>query len=534
MSDSNVEPITPPIDDEAFDLAVSIAKRLKAELSWPSKDVWANSFDIVQDAGMIHKTLNSAFWSSQRGKMYFLNDVGDLVCFGKADMRHYLPRTFGEPMDYQKLDASLDAWAADIPEKKREKARAAKRQHCIALPWAYIIDFLLYRNQRDTLEMSVDMFAEEGRMEMLDESVRVIYTHKPFPTGPCDQAIVDDFREHFTQFDAFLEWVVASRFAQDRKKAFLWFKCDSDWGKGFLMSALAELGLVVPISVKEVERLFEGGPVGKSMGDFKRAFVLFVDEFKTVRSELKQLQNTIHLNPKNQLMQSVEVYAKVFASAEDVPSLAADGSIEDQFARRFNYLAGKGSLDARALRKSVGSRAYYVSIRNYAATRLNALVEQYISLGPDAAAYNAESVLEAFYDQHRITKSFTPMSDKLEELGEEFMGWLISRRTEILPGARLSDVDRLISDSLVSYNGDWYLRNASTLVGKWISAVKDESTAGTIKFKRRQIYESVAVEKDGRVIKSYRLGDDSAITNPITCVKLALEDHEKEALALCN
>ncbi len=55
MSDSNVEPILPPIDAEAFDLAVSIAKRLKAELSWPSKDVWANSFDIVQDVASLHE-----------------------------------------------------------------------------------------------------------------------------------------------------------------------------------------------------------------------------------------------------------------------------------------------------------------------------------------------------------------------------------------------------------------------------------------------------------------------------------------------
>ena len=70
--------------------------------------------------------------------------------------------------------------------------------------------------------------------------------------------------------------MVAARFSQDRKKAFLWLKAPSDWGKGILMDALADLGLVVYISVKEVERMFDGNPVGKSMQDFKRAFVLFV------------------------------------------------------------------------------------------------------------------------------------------------------------------------------------------------------------------------------------------------------------------
>ena len=60
------------------------------------------------------------------------------------------------------------------------------------------------------------------------------------------------------------------------------------------------------------------------MSNFKRAFILAVDEFKSARSELKQLQSEISLSPKNQLSQSVEVFAKLFLSAEEVPSFASE------------------------------------------------------------------------------------------------------------------------------------------------------------------------------------------------------------------
>ena len=64
-----------------------------------------------------------------------------------------------------------------------------------------------------------------------------------------------------------------------------------------------------------------GAPVGLSADNFKRAIVLWVDEFKSVKSELKQLQNEIELSPKNQVRQSVAIYTKLFTSAESVASL---------------------------------------------------------------------------------------------------------------------------------------------------------------------------------------------------------------------
>ena len=47
---------------------------------------------------------------------------------------------------------------------------------------------------------------------------------------------------------------------------------------------------IVEMSTKEVEEIFEAKSVGKSMKEFKRCFAIFFDEFKAVKSEIKQLQ----------------------------------------------------------------------------------------------------------------------------------------------------------------------------------------------------------------------------------------------------
>jgi hypothetical protein len=48
------------------------------------------------------------------------------------------------------------------------------------------------------------------------------------------------------------------------------------------------MGLVVDVSTKEIEKAVEGGPVGLSMADTLRSWILFVDEFKSATSDLKR------------------------------------------------------------------------------------------------------------------------------------------------------------------------------------------------------------------------------------------------------
>jgi hypothetical protein len=395
---------------------------------------------------------------------------------------------------------------------------------------AKVIDHLMLHNQRNMIEMRVDMFAAQGRMEIRDEVVRVVYTHTPFEPrlDSYDQAIVDDYLDHFPELEFFLCWIVSARFARDRKRAYIWMHCDSDWGKSFLLAILESFGVTNEISVKEVEKLFEGAPVGASMVDFKRSFALVVDEFKSPRSELKQLQNTISLAPKYQLKQQVEIFAKVFLSAEDVPSLASDEGIEDQFSNRFNYYRGRGDLSQRHMFRTVGRAAYFDNVQTYVAQYLNRMVDSFVSLGPAKAEVRAERYLDTFWASYNISRVFTKFSDNLPQMANEFVDWLITnyvraKDREIYSG-HPSPVEQEFLDNLVRKAPDeWVLLCGSMMVGKWIDAKKDQSARGSIKFKRGQIVWQCS--QDGENPKPMRVAG-----KPVKGVLLRLSSEQLEAL----
>lgn len=159
-----------------------------------------------------------------------------------------------------------------------QKRRRKFIGECLGIAAGIILDHIKYHNQRESVEWRVDMFATESRLELLEDKARIVLTHRPFDfDGTPDDKVVEDYKEHFPRFDEFLTFLVMSRFALDRKKAYLWLLADSDWGKGFLVNGiLKELNARVETSVREIEAMFEGKPVGRSPEEFKRAFALVV------------------------------------------------------------------------------------------------------------------------------------------------------------------------------------------------------------------------------------------------------------------
>ena len=151
-----------------------------------------------------------------------------------------------------------------------------------------ILDEIKLNRQRSTLAWRVDMFSAEPVFELREFDVQITLPHRPLIQGPFEQRFIDDFREHWPEVDRVLAFIAAARFAGDRKKGFLWWLASSDFGKGFFMGQLTAAGVVASTSVKEIEKVMEGAPVGLSADSFKRAMVLWIDEFKNVKSELKR------------------------------------------------------------------------------------------------------------------------------------------------------------------------------------------------------------------------------------------------------
>jgi hypothetical protein len=272
------------------------------------------------------------------------------------------------------------------------------------------------------------MFAERDRIEIEADRAVVIFRHKPIDAGlapgAIDQRVIADYKNHFPRIDEFIEFLVMSRFSADRKTSYLWIKAESDWGKGFLIGILKSMGLVVELSMTEIEIIFEGKPVGRSMKDFKRAIAVVIDEFKTVKSELKQLQSTILINPKFLLTIEVEIYAKLFFSVENVGSLVGDSGIEDQFCNRINVYEESGSLVTRSVYKKVGKDEYFRHVKAYVAGALNEQIEVMQQMGRSAACLVADQWLTEFIKHNSIANLGGRLSQNLPHIADEFRTWL--------------------------------------------------------------------------------------------------------------
>lgn len=455
--------------------------------------------DLTVNRTIINAMLETSFMDPKKNKVLFLNREGGLVEFGKSECWQFLCRTFGHPVSYGDVVTAIERALPDETPKKQESNVCVLLKKVAELT---LENIFLYR-QRTALSWRVDMFATEARFELLENYAEITIPHKEFQTGPYDQAIVDDFDQHFPELEEMLNFIVASRFAPDRKKSFLWWRATSDFGKGFVTSIMKDLGIVVETSVKEVETLMEGKAVGLSADAFKRAMVLFVDEFKNLKSEIKQLQSHIELSPKFQLRQRVEIYTKLFASAENVASLVTQEGIEDQFANRMSYIECQGTLDGREKYQHVGSAKYFDSMKNWVAQYMNAKIADYIAMGPEQAADAAMRSVTAYHGCNSIGKRFGRISDNLEGIAEEFRKAMLEDKER---GSISWD-----AQYFVSHQNEVIMARPKKALAEWLKRNFDYHECNTLSRKMDQLLELASVDGRGHVQRKV-FADDSTRT----------------------
>ena len=415
--------INPEIIERAERLAKHIDKRVNEGFT-----------DNLEDQEYAHPEviaaiLASTFWSGQKSKGLMLNISGDnIIQFVEKDVLTQCQMIHGSFCDTEAINTRFSPYGYKQLDAESKK----ELRSILSIPPTYLINHLKAYNHRDQMTISTDMFIGRSVMDIKPDTVSIRWKHLPFetrlPVFEIDLVIINDYKEHFTRLDLFIDFIVQSRFASDRKYAYLWIKADSDWGKGFLMSAISNLdynaGAVTGLSVKEVEKMFEGGPVGKSLADFKRSIVLHLDEFKTVKSELKNLENDIPVSPKNQLQFRAKVFAKVFTSAEPVPSLVGDSGTEDQFANRFSLFEEEGMLSRRPVFIERGKEAYMENVQSYICHKLNSRIAEMKAMGRSASADHGNRWLEGFIKNHGISNDVERLSETLPGIAEDFLEWV--------------------------------------------------------------------------------------------------------------
>lgn len=452
---------------------------------------------VIIDRTIIEKMVGSIYFNPDKRSFFLLAE--NSIIEAKADkVAPFAKDIFGDFMDTATFKRAVEA-AAPLQQpalNAAQQTRFIKDQ--LAKPNLFFVDYIERHNQRSAVKLSVDMFATESNVALVPEFANVTLTHKDFVCDVPDMRRVNDFKEHFGQFDEFLVWLAACRFAADRKKSYVWFKATSNFGKSFITTIMQELGLVVEMSVREIEAAFEGKPSPRMPSDFVNSWILVIEEFKSVKSELKELQNGMTLNPKFKSTIKVNLYAKLFLSAEDVGSLAGeDLGAETQFANRFNLLDKSGTLSDRPIFNE-HREAYKSAIRNYIAAFLNAQVAEYRALGQNVACHVADGRLDAFHAINGLEHKFGTIDSRIGELKANFIDYVVDI-FKMSDFARNHE-QREVAECTLEKSGELFIMRPKKLLELFIKYNFQQSEAG-------RLYPKLgAIVKDFGGANSVRIG----------------------------
>ena len=456
---------------EAERLAFKMAKAIKANLQLDCEiEQIIAEYEI--NAKAIERALSETIRNGSRSsEILLLSENEHLNNHAKAEAFSHMAAVYGSFYNAEKLTHDVKQYVAALDDLKtgERKAKAKGIFEALDVLRNDIFWHIEHHNQRSRVGYEVDMFASERKVELTETKAIYTLTHKPL-TFTCGNVspqlkadIVADYLQHFPEFYKVLDFIVASRFASDRKGFYLWIKAPSSWGKGFFTNVLKELGLTTELSVKEVESIFEGKPVGRTPDEFRRSIVTVFNEFKTVKSEIKELESSIKLAPKFEMISEVQLYTKLFLSVENVPSLISDGQIEDQFANRFTLidLAGRGELDNRPL--FAGSKLTYKNaIVEHVKDYLNDKIAEYVALGELEADNKAMLTLADFRNEFAIDKHAERLTDVLPQIAGQFLEYLEAENF-------------MLSTYLYEIDGNRYLNKGVKLLKEWLDQENDRS-----------------------------------------------------------
>lgn len=429
-------------------------------------------------AEVIQAWIERSFYRGQNSKFFFLSADGQLVQFTDRMVADYITESLGLV-----ADCSPDGINDDLFNDVDNEKEIGKREgQLLRASTEAVLKQIRLGKQREQLAYEVDMFAEEARIDCSDpEHAKIIFPFRPFPTvGTQNDLIAKDYsEEHFPEARNLLEFVVASRFASNRKRSYCWLQAVSDFGKDLMFGTLESIGAATSISMSEAVACMNGKTVGRTPDTLLHSFICWFDEFRTVNPEIKMVQDSITISAKYQPTAKMPVYAKIFTSADDVGALAGDQGVEDQMANRFCHLTGDHPITSRPM-WSVPD--YPNAVKFWITSTFNDLIETYRAEGRAAASARADQYLSDFYQQHGIEKSYERYSVSARDRIYQFALDLYTarRKYELDIGAQYPSTEErrfagLASEHLIDYEGETYLKCFKLLWSQWVHINVDHS-----------------------------------------------------------
>ena len=360
----------------------------------PNREDWM--IELPVDTEAIIAYLHNTGYDHKRGKFRWVSSSGKSREFLRKDASLFFKDIQNDSTEA--IDTYIDEWLEANSTKTVQKHKEYWNHI-----WNLMTGWVMFNHQFETIRAMIDPFGVNN-VQFYENTMIVVTTDlipKEVPFKE-DVKIMKDYHKHFPQLNQVLDVMLSARFGADRKKAYFWMRADSDWGKSFLFSGvLASMGITTFMKEKELKLAMSGSPSGLNGDDFAKSWLTVFEEFKGAVSELKDITHTLTLAPKGGARVEVDLYSKIFLSAENVNSLVGAGGAEAQFANRFMMLNLSGSL---VKRKSYAEnqQRYLDVVRSYVYEYLMVGIKKYKKMGREGASVYANKVLSSFRGNHEL------------------------------------------------------------------------------------------------------------------------------------
>ena len=366
---------------------------------------------------------------------------------------------------------------------------------------------LMIENQFSILEFSRDPFAKIP--QIIRDDHRLIYLAPGFYLKPFNKKfdisdiakkeIIEDYKNHFKDFDKFLEWLISCRFTTNRRSSYTYLRLSAGFGKSFFASILTDLG----IGKKVLQTQLKANSAGDlSPMDFRNAFILLIDEFTHFQPELKDMTHGMNISAKYSLNEYVPLYAKVFMSAEKSTSFFGEAGVDAQLADRTNVidLSHANKLDNNKLYKK-NTLIYKAVITEYIHTFVTQKVNEFLKVGEIETNKIASDILDNYYNEHKVeADTIEKIREKCVDYLKDFIEW--EKQNEIERGKNFF-YEKLEKMVFVKNNDEILVKEPTKLYETLINEA-GEQFRKTAKYKQTMLDEIFLIDVSPKSKKSHR------------------------------
>jgi len=378
--------------------------------------------DVIYDLNttklkLLYKIIKNLFNNSF---LYVKGDKKILFVYDKEKEDFIL---YEKEMFTEKLENILEEYellAKDIKEKRNGEMELVTKL-AINVKRLYT-NLKLHLKEVNTITIKTNLFAKKVTFKINEydkEAILIKNKIKIFKPNrnilekvpeEVKREIVADYRSLWDggqKLDDVLNLIVYSRFVESRKNLQLNINAPSDWGKGFLMECLQELGIGLHIKQEE----FRGNrPSGLNIDKVRNATVLLIDEFKNYNNYLFEINNRMQVEQKYGSIYTIDVFLRLFLNKQMSESFV--GYVDEQIQNRAHIMKIKthNLLKNSSVAKKHGRKVYKEVVKEYFYNFFTKKFDELIKMGEIEAEKFADAEANGILKRYKLkTKTTTEL-----------------------------------------------------------------------------------------------------------------------------